>query len=196
MNANGVDGPGEDGAAHRTAPPTALGREATKPPGRKVDRLLRRAPLLAMRLEGSAARLGSRGLRRRNGDLRALENAFQRRDAGGDIASLAVFQRHSGVQRPGITVGVVARPQAVKLLAAGQGVLARCLCGKWIGRDSGPARPIATIALASIAATWRKFDRETAAFGVGREYVVILLASLVWTLGSDLGCEPSLGREN
>ena len=42
--------------------------------------------------------------------LRALENAFQRRDAGGDIASLAVFQRHSGVQGPGITVRVVARP--------------------------------------------------------------------------------------
>jgi len=38
----------------------------------------------------------------------------------------------------------------------------------------------------------RKFDRETATFGAGREYVVILPASLVWTLIMDVGCEPSL----
>jgi hypothetical protein len=43
-------------------------------------------------------------------DLLALKSAFQRRDAGGDITFLAVFQRHPGAQGLGITVRVVARP--------------------------------------------------------------------------------------
>src|SRR5215471_5766924 len=94
--------------------------------GRKINFLLRFAPLLAMRPEGSW--WGSRRLRRRNRDLRALESVLQCCDTRGDIAFLAGFQPHSGVQRPGITVRVVAREQAVKLLAAGQCVLARCLC--------------------------------------------------------------------
>ena len=55
----------------------------------------------------AASRRGRRVLRW-NRDLRALKNAFQRRDAGRDIAFPAVFQRHSGVQGPGIAVRVVA----------------------------------------------------------------------------------------
>ena len=55
----------------------------------------------------AASRRGRR-LRRWNRDPAALKNAFQRRDAGGDIAFPAVFQRHSGFQGPGITVRVVA----------------------------------------------------------------------------------------
>src|SRR5262245_21770626 len=73
---------------------------------------------------------GSRRLRRRDGDLRALESALQCRDTRGDIAFLAGLQPHSDVQGPGITVRVVAREQAIQLLAAGQRVLARCLCEK------------------------------------------------------------------
>jgi hypothetical protein len=78
-------------------------------------------------LEGNWS-LGNPGLRRRNRDLLALKSAFQRRDAGGDTAFSAVFQRHSGAQGLGITVRVVTRPQVEKLL--GHGVLARCLCEK------------------------------------------------------------------
>jgi hypothetical protein len=52
--------------------------------------------------------------------------------------------------------------------------------------ETGPAQPIATIALDRIAAAWRKFDRETASFGVEREYVVILLAP--W-FGRETGTE-------
>ena len=43
-------------------------------------------------------------------NLRAPESAFQRRDAGGDITFPAVFQPHSDLQGPGITVRVVTRP--------------------------------------------------------------------------------------
>ena len=103
--------------------------EAKKPPGRKINLLLRLVPLLAMRLEGSW-RLGSRRLHRRNRDLRALKSALQCGDAGSEFAVLAVFHRHPGVQRPGITIRVVARQQAEKLLAPRHGVLACRLCGR------------------------------------------------------------------
>ena len=69
-------------------------------------------------------------VRRRNGDLRAAKSALQRRDARGVVAFLAVFHRHSGFQGPGITIRVVARQQAEKLLAPRHGVLACRLCGK------------------------------------------------------------------
>jgi hypothetical protein len=42
--------------------------------------------------------------------------------------------------------------------------------------EAGPTGPIARIALESIAATWRRFDRETAVFSIDGEYVVILPA--------------------
>ena len=92
-------------AARRTAPlPISTGRDGAA--GRTINLLLRLVPLLAMRLEGSRS-LGSRRLHRRNRDLLALKSAFQCRDAGGDITFPAVFQRQSGVERPGITVRVV-----------------------------------------------------------------------------------------
>src|SRR5882757_8978503 len=55
----------------------------------------------------AASRRGRRVLRW-NRDLRAIKSAFQRRDAGRDIAFPAVFQRHSGFQGPGIAVRVMA----------------------------------------------------------------------------------------
>jgi hypothetical protein len=50
---------------------------------------------------------------------------------------------------------------------------------------------MARIALESIAARWRKFDRETATVGAGREYVIIL-ADPVLDTDYGVGCEPSL----
>ena len=70
-------------------------------------------------LSRNAASRRGRRLRRWNRDRPALKNAFQLRDASGDIAFPAVFQRHSGVQGPGITVRVEA--VIIRRRAAGTG---------------------------------------------------------------------------
>src|SRR5262249_52492639 len=84
--------PADGGVA--TTPPRDPRSAAGRPPSRKINPLLRFAPLLAVRLEGSGwgSRWGGRRLSRRNRDLRAIKSALQRRDTRGDIAFLALFE--------------------------------------------------------------------------------------------------------